>query len=109
VATVVARSWHVRSKTWCAAWRRQSLLRGRRELAASENVSTSQEKTRPRALDLGGNCTASARCDRRRFRPRFEEIDKIDIKCSGKKHRNSAIREPERRKSECLFRRRHPE
>src|SRR4029453_19046430 len=99
MATVVARSCHVRSKTWCAAGWGQSLLRECREFAASKNVSSFQEKTRPRALDLGGNWTACARRDRRRFRIRFEEIDKTDAKCSRKKHRSSPIREPERRKS----------
>jgi hypothetical protein len=34
---------------------------------------------------------ACARRDRRRFPPRFEEIDKIIIKCSGKKHCHSAV------------------
>jgi class 3 adenylate cyclase len=66
----------------------------------SEDVGNSQlpktfqalKKKRAHAtLDLGGNWTASARGGRRRFRPRFEEIDKIDTKCSRKKHRRTAV------------------
>ena len=66
-----ARSWRLRSETWDAAWRNQSLLRRDRELAAPKKVPSAQETTRSLAFGRGGNCTDSTRRDSRRFCPRF--------------------------------------
>src|SRR4029453_5863657 len=103
MATAFARPWHVRSKTRCAAWRGQSLVRRRGELAASRKVPSAQEAAHPRAFGRRGNCAASTRRDNRRFCPHFEENDRISINHFGKKHSGVAFRKPERRQNESLL------
>src|SRR4029077_15131412 len=100
--------WFVRSEAWYARLGREPLWRSIWQCEAAAEIRGPEETPDAPALGGDGSRVAGARDNCRRYRIGFPLSRAIGAGSAGKKRRRAAVREPQPRSRERLFRRWHP-